>query len=79
MLISIALNKPNIFTPLAVEPCVHVLSEADTYRHAHNDWVNVSERGGKDRVFQGLAGLLRGISRGRGVAQGKSQGATLPA
>ena len=28
-------------------------------------WVNLSKRGGKDRVFRGLAGLLRGISRGR--------------
>ena len=28
-------------------------------------WVNLSERGGKDGVFQGLAGLLRGISRCR--------------
>ena len=28
------------------------------------NWVNLSKRGGKDGVFQGLAGLLRGISRG---------------
>ena len=27
------------------------------------DWVNLSKRGGKDGVFQGLAGLLRGKSR----------------
>ena len=27
--------------------------------------VNLSKRGGKDGVFRGLAGLLRGISRGR--------------
>ena len=26
------------------------------------DWVNPSKRGGMDRVFRGLAGLLRGIS-----------------
>ena len=29
------------------------------------DWVNLSKRVGKDGVFQGLAGLLRWISRGR--------------
>ena len=29
------------------------------------EWVNQSKRGGKDRVFRGLAGLLRRISRGR--------------
>ena len=29
------------------------------------DWVNLSKRGEKNRVFQGLAGLLRGISRGQ--------------
>ena len=29
------------------------------------DWVNLSKRGGKDGVFRGLAGLLRGISQGR--------------
>ena len=28
-------------------------------------WVNPSKRGGMDGVFRGLAGLLRGISRGR--------------
>ena len=28
------------------------------------DWVNPSKRGGMDGVFQGLAGLLQGISRG---------------
>ena len=27
------------------------------------DWTNLSKRGGMDRVFQGLAGLLQGISR----------------
>ena len=27
-------------------------------------WVNPSKRGGMDWVFRGLAGLLRGISRG---------------
>ena len=32
---------------------------------SHEYWVNLSKRGGKDRVFRGLAGLLRGISRGR--------------
>ena len=26
------------------------------------DWVNPSKRGGMDGVFQGLAGLLQGIS-----------------
>ena len=36
------------------------------------DWVNLSKRGGMDGVFQGLAGLLRGISRGAALpAQGK--------
>ena len=29
-----------------------------------SDWVNPSKRGGMDGVFRGLAGLLRGISRG---------------
>ena len=29
------------------------------------EWVNPSKRGGMNGVFQGLAGLLRGISRGR--------------
>ena len=29
------------------------------------DWVNPSKRGGMDGVLQGLAELLRGISRGR--------------
>ena len=29
------------------------------------EWVNPSKRGGMDGVFRGLAGLLRGISRGR--------------
>ena len=28
-------------------------------------WVNLGKRGGKDRVFQGLAGLLQEISRGQ--------------
>ena len=28
-------------------------------------WVNLSKRVGKDGIFQGLAGLLRGISRGQ--------------
>ena len=28
-------------------------------------WVNLSKTGGKDGVFRGLAGLLRGIPRGR--------------
>ena len=32
------------------------------------EWVNLSKRGGKDEVFQGLAGLLWGISRGRAQA-----------
>ena len=32
-------------------------------------WVNLSKRGGKDGVFQGLAGLLRGISRGRSLRE----------
>ena len=36
-------------------------------------WVNLSKREGKDKVFQGLAGLLRGIS------PGESRGAALPA
>ena len=30
-----------------------------------NDLANLSKRGGKDGVVRGLAGLLRGISRGR--------------
>ena len=30
-----------------------------------SSWVNPIKRGGMDGVFQGLAGLLRGISRGR--------------
>ena len=38
-----------------------------------SDWVYLSKRGGMDGVFQGLAGLLRGISRG------KSLGAALQA
>ena len=29
------------------------------------EWVNLSKRRGKDGVFRGQAGLLRGISRGR--------------
>ena len=29
------------------------------------EWVNPSKRGGMDGVFRGLAGLLRGISRGK--------------
>ena len=29
------------------------------------EWVNLSKREGKDRVFRGLAGLLRGISWGQ--------------
>ena len=34
--------------------------------------VSLSKRGGKDGVFQGLAGMLRGISRGAALpAQGK--------
>ena len=28
------------------------------------EWINLSKRGRKDEVFQGLAGLLRGNSRG---------------
>ena len=28
------------------------------------EWVNLIKRGGMDWVFQGLAGLLRGISQG---------------
>ena len=32
---------------------------------SYQSWVNLSKRGGKDEVFQGLAGLLRGISRRR--------------
>ena len=35
-------------------------------------WVNPSKRGGMDGVFQGLAGVLQGIS------PGKSPGAALP-
>ena len=41
------------------------------------DWVNLSKRGGKDGVFQGLEGLLWGISQGE--AREKSRGAALPA
>ena len=29
-----------------------------------SDWLNLSKRGGKEVVFRGLAGLLRGISQG---------------
>ena len=29
------------------------------------EWVNLSKRGGKDGVFRGLVGLLRGISQGQ--------------
>ena len=29
------------------------------------EWVNLSKRGGMDRVFRGLVGLLRGISLGQ--------------
>ena len=32
-------------------------------------WVNLSKRGGKNGVFQGLAGLLRGISRERSLRE----------
>ena len=39
-------------------------------------WVNLSKRGGKDGVFRGLTGLLRGIFEGE--ARGKSRGAALP-
>ena len=41
------------------------------------EWVNLSKRGGKDGVFRGLAGLLRGIPEGE--ARGQSRGAALPA
>ena len=37
----------------------------NTGKHCPVDWVNPSKRGGTDGVFQGLAGLLWGISRGR--------------
>ena len=40
-------------------------------------WVNPSKRGGMDGVFQGLAGLLRGISRGqnpRDIPRAKPEG-----
>ena len=40
-------------------------------------WVNLSKGGGKDWVFQGLAGLLRWISQGRSPRE--SRGAALPA
>ena len=33
------------------------------------DWVNPSKKGGMDGVFQGLAGLLRGISRGQDLRE----------
>ena len=33
-------------------------------KESGQEWVNLSKRGGKDGVFQGLAGLLQGISRG---------------
>ena len=33
------------------------------------EWVNLSKRGGKGEVFQGLAGLLRGISRGQSLME----------
>ena len=38
-----------------------------------HDLVNLSKRGGKDGVFRGLAGLLRGISQGllRGISRGR--------
>ena len=36
------------------------------------EWVNLSKRGGKDGIFQGLAGLLRGISRSSPASQRKT-------
>ena len=45
--------------------CTH-LTDVHPYRHSATiKWVNPSKRGGMDGVFRGLAGLLRGISRGR--------------
>ena len=42
---------------------VSVFAFADEYCGVY--WVNPSKRGGIDGVFQGLAQLLRGISRGK--------------
>ena len=36
----------------------------NTGKYGPVDWVNPSKRGGMDGVFQGLAGLLQGISQG---------------
>ena len=35
-----------------------------TFCKSDKEWVNLSKRGGKDGVFQGLAGMLQGISIG---------------
>ena len=40
------------------------LFSADILRTENIYWVNLSKRGGKYGVFQGLSGLLRGISFG---------------
>ena len=40
-------------------------------------WGNLSKRGGKDGVFRGLVGLLKGFPEGK--AGGKSEVAALPA
>ena len=49
----------------------YIKTQAKIY-HTDTDWVNPSKRRGMDGVFRGLAGLLRGISRGAALpARGK--------
>ena len=39
--------------------------KSNTVKGNYKDWVVLSKRGGKDRVFRGLTGLLQGISWGQ--------------
>ena len=48
----------DLSTTLAEKHLATVMHKFLLVRH----WVNLSKSGGKDEVFRGLAGLLRGIS-----------------